>query len=429
MNAMRCASPLASTARQRGAAALIVTMMLFFAMVLVAVFVNRNLVFEQRTSANQYRSTQAFEAAEAGIEWAIAQLNGTQRIGADCLPSSDAAASSFRARYLGFNRASASFTPIAWPNGAAATPLQPSCVRGAAGWSCSCPASGAPALTPPGGAAAAPAFSLQFLPSATPGVVRVAASGCTSLAGACLPGSATRPDASARIEVTLGLLAALRTPPAAAVTTRGAFHADAPALGLHNPDPATGIAVHAGLSIAASHARMTTPAGSSLASALVGGDTALAGLDTDRFFVGTFGIDKATWMNQPAVTRLACSGDCGAALTGAVEAAAGSALVWVDGDLTLAGPITLGSAARPVVLVVSGAARLDGAVALHGVLYAASVDWNHASGDAFVRGAVLSETDYQGDAAPEFFYDTAVLGILAGNAGSFARVSGSWHDF
>ena len=36
--------------QQRGAAALVVTMLLFFAMVLVAVFVNRNLVFEQRSS-------------------------------------------------------------------------------------------------------------------------------------------------------------------------------------------------------------------------------------------------------------------------------------------------------------------------------------------------------------------------------------------
>ena len=53
---------------QHGVAALVVVMALLFAMVLVAVFANRNLVFEQRASANQYRSSQAFEAAEAGIE-------------------------------------------------------------------------------------------------------------------------------------------------------------------------------------------------------------------------------------------------------------------------------------------------------------------------------------------------------------------------
>ena len=38
--------------KQGGVAALVVTMTLFFAMLLVAVFANRNLVFEQRGSAN-----------------------------------------------------------------------------------------------------------------------------------------------------------------------------------------------------------------------------------------------------------------------------------------------------------------------------------------------------------------------------------------
>ena len=42
----------ASQRQQRGAAALIVTMVLFFAMTLVAAYVNRNLVFEQRISKN-----------------------------------------------------------------------------------------------------------------------------------------------------------------------------------------------------------------------------------------------------------------------------------------------------------------------------------------------------------------------------------------
>jgi Tfp pilus assembly protein PilX len=143
-------APMAPThRRQRGAAALVVTMMLFFAMVLVAVFVNRNLVFEQRSSANQYRSTQAFEAAEAGLEWAVAQLNHNARLGADCLPSADLAATSFRTRYLGYVPATSGFTPLTWNNAGTASALQPTCVRGASGWSCSCPLNGAPVLAVP----------------------------------------------------------------------------------------------------------------------------------------------------------------------------------------------------------------------------------------------------------------------------------------
>ena len=404
-------------------------MLLFFAMVLVALFVNRNLVFEQRSAANQYRSTQAFEAAEAGLEWALAQLNNPLRLGADCRPTADPAATSFRTRYLTFVRSGATFTPATWSQAGVATALRPTCVRSGSGWACSCPSQGLPALDPPPGATPAAAFTLQFLPSTKPGIVRVSATGCTSLAGACLPGAATSADATAKVEVAFGLLAGLRTPPVAAITTRGAFDADAAPLGVHNPDPATGIAIHAGTTLAASRARLTPPAGAPMASALVGNDSALAGLSTDRYFASTFGIDKAGWKNQPAVTRIDCSGDCSRALATAVGTAADNALIWVNGDLALTGPLTLGSVQHPVVIVASGAVRFDGAVALYGVLYSAALRWDDTRGGAFLRGAALSESSYQGDGTPEIFYDTAVLAALTGDSGSFARVNGSWRDF
>lgn len=425
----RSPPPSRSARGQRGAAALVVTMLLFFAMVLVALFVNRNLVFEQRSAANQYHSTQAFEAAEAGLEWALAQLNHPQRLGADCQPTLDPTATSFRARYLTFVRRSTTFVPTTWNDGGIATALRPTCVRSGGGWSCSCPSTGQPPLNPPPGATPAAAFTLQFLPSAQPGTVRVSATGCTSLAGACLPGAATSADATSKVEAAYGLLGGLRTPPVATITTRGAFDADTAPLGVHNPDPATGVAIHAGTTLAASRARLSPPAGAPMAGALVGNDAALAGLSTDRFFASTFGIDKADWKHQPAVIRLECNGDCGRALARAVDAAADNALIWVDGDLALTGPLTLGSVRHPVVIVASGAVRLDGAVGLYGVLYGASMRWDDTSGGAFLRGAALSESSYQGNGTPELYYDTAVLAALTGDSGSFARVNGSWRDF
>jgi hypothetical protein len=407
--------------RQCGAAALVVTLLLLFAMVLMALFANRHLVFEQRSSANQYRSTQAFEAAEAGLEWALAQLNANRRIDAACQPSADPAATSFRGRFLAIAPGTGTITPASWSQAGTATPLQAACVRAGSGWTCSCPAEGLPVLAAP--ADAAPAFVLQFLPASKPGVVRVAATGCTSLAGACVAGSATRADASATLEAALGMIGGLRTPPAATVTLRGAFDAGTATIGLHNPDPATGIAVDAGGAISAGQARVTTPAGAPKAGALVGQDAALAALAPDRLFAAIFGVDKAHWSSQPAVTRLACATDCSAALVAALAAAADGALFQIDGDLHLVGPLTLGSAQRPVAIVVSGAARMDGAVALTGVLYAGALQWTNTAGAALVRGALISEAGY------ELFYDRAVLERLQRGAGGFARVNGSWRDF
>jgi Tfp pilus assembly protein PilX len=414
--------------RQRGAAALVVTTLLFFAMVMVTLFVNRNLVFEQRASANQYRATQAFEAAEAGAEWALAQLNNPQRLGADCQPVEDATASSFRGRYL--NQATAALTPRTWSNGAVATTLQPGCVRSGAGWSCSCPTSGAPALTAPVGSGPFPAFSVQFMAGAQAGSVRLISTGCTHLAGACLAGSPARPDATARVEVSVALLAGLRTPPAAALTTRGSVDADGAAFGAHNADPSTGLAIHAGSTIAASNARVSSAAGAPLSSALLAHDASLAELSTDRFFASYFGRDKERWKNQSAVTRIVCGSDCAGAIEAAVRSTDGNALIWIDGDLALNGPATLGSPEHPVVLVVDGAARLRGAVGVHGVLYSSSLQWNDTpAAGALVRGAALSEVDYTGTGRPEFVYDRNVLNMLQTRSGSLARVNGSWRDF
>ena len=349
--------------QQQGGAALIVTLMLFLAMALAAFAVNRHLVFEQRSAANQARATQAFEAAEAGLEWAQAQLNSTQRIGTDCRPDTDPAGSSFRERAVSLDRITGAVT---------ATALLTTCVRSAYGWSCSCPRSGPTTLSAPTGNVPAPAFSLQFQPGARSGTVRVSSSGCTSLAGECLPGSSTTADAAAHTEVTLALFAGLRTLPATALTTRDA-----------------------------------------------------TSQTTDQFFAATFGVDKKTWKNQPVVARLACGVDCNRAIGAAFTA--GSTLFWIDGDLTLTGPLVLGSIAHPVVIVANGAARLDGAVTVVGAIYAASVTLSDAS--TIVQGAVISERSYTGPASPDFRLDADVLAALARQTGSFARVSGSWRDF
>ena len=414
--------------QQRGAAALIVTILLFIAMALVAIFVNRNLVFEQRASANQYRATQAFEAAEAGAEWALAQLDNPQRIGPDCLPSDDSAASSFRSRYL--SHAGAAFAPATWSSGGVASVLQPSCVRSNTGWACSCPQNGHPVLDEPSGVGPFPAFTLQFAAGDKPGSIRVQATGCTRLTGACVPGSASSVDAVARVAVTLGLLPGLRTPPAAALTARGSVDADSAAFGAHNTDPATGLAIHAGASLAASQARLTLPAGAPLASALVGNDTSLADLSPEQLFVSYFGLDKTRWKNQTTVQRVTCSVDCGAVLRAAVAATDGSALLWVDGDLAIDGPVTLGSAEHPVVIVVAGSARLRGAVGLHGLLYATTLRWDDTTTPgAALRGAAISESNYAGNATADFIRDAGVLTALQNHSGSFVRINGGWRDF
>ncbi len=414
---------------QRGGASLVVVMVLLCSMALVVAYANRSLLFEQRSSINQYRATQAFEAAEAGLEWAQAMLNNPQRVDDDC--QSAPGGSSMRQRWLNHDAARQRHVPVAWSDAGRITPRHAACARTASGWSCRCPADAHPTLAAATVASATTAFIVHAEPVDDTGMVRLVATGCSGVAGACAPAGSTTVEAVATVQAVFALVPGIASLPTAPLTVRGEVHAGAAAIGLHNGDAASaGIVLHAGGPVLASHARITTVPGGSSPLALVAHDDLLAGLSGEQLFASLFGLDKASWAAQPAVRRVVCGGDCGAALTAAVSAAAGPALLFVDGDLAVNGPLTLGTPADPVILVSTGRADLRGELRLHGVLYAADLAWQHtpASG-AWLRGAFVSESDYRGDATPDLVYDAPVLRALQQDSGSFVRVPGSWRDF
>ena len=418
-----------SARRQRGVAALLVTTLLCFTMLLVVAYANRNIVVEVRASANQVRAAQAREAAEAGLEWALSRLDDDARVGPDCRSSGDAAALSSRQRWLRFVDGAGRIAPATWSDAGTPVPLRAACVLGAAGWTCSCPASGAPTLPAPTGSADAPTFTVEFETSSAPGIVGVIATGCVNGSGVCAATTDASHEASSRLQASFALLPALRSAPAAALTVRGNVDAGTAALGVHNRDAASaGLAIQAGGGIAASGLRVSTPAGSSLADSLVGNDASLGSLDATAFFARFFGMGIDAWSAQPAVTTLTCDADCTSTVAAAV--AAGHRLLFVDGDLSLAGPVAFGTADDPIAIVARGNVRLSGAVSVVGLVHAASLRWDAAAApDALLRGAVLVAGNYGGNGAADIVRDDAVLAHFKTRRGSFVRVNGSWKDF
>lgn len=418
-----------SRSRQRGVAALLMTTLLCLATLLVVAYANRHIVVEERVSATQYRAAQAFEAAEAGIDWAVARLNDPSRVDASCRPSGDVSAASLRDRWLRFQGAAGQVVPTTWNDAGTPMPLRAACVRTGAGWACSCPTDAAPAPALPAGNATAPAFSIELSAAPQAGIVRIVSLGCTRRDADCNATLNVPHEATSRVEAAFALLPALRSAPVAALTVRGDVTIGAAALGAHQRDAASGgLALHAGGNVVASALRLTAPAGSPLAESLVAGDAALAGLDRERFFARWFGMSVAAWSAQPAVTTVACTGDCTGALRAAVDA--GSRLVFVDGDATLTGPAVFGTPEDPVVVTARGAISLSGAVTVHGVVHGAGLRWDDATAPAaLVRGATLVAGHYTGNGASDLVHDTAILDRLKSRAGSFVRVNGSWKDF
>ena len=170
----RTIDPRFARADQRGVAALFVTVMLCFAMVLAVAVAHRNVVVEEQRSANELRAASAFEAAEAGLDWALARINDPSRIGADCLPSADAAALSFRERMVRIDVPSGDLAPRTWMDGGSAGAVAGRLRARRRRLDLPLPGGGRPVLPAVRGSAMAPAFVVELAASTRPDVVRVA---------------------------------------------------------------------------------------------------------------------------------------------------------------------------------------------------------------------------------------------------------------
>lgn len=452
---------------QRGAAALVVVMLLFFVMSLAAAYTSRNLIFEQRTATNQYRSTQALEAAEAGVEWALSQLNAG-RLTNTCTPSvndSSATDRSFRERYLTVNPTSGAVTPVNELFGSGGS-VNPSCVLDTSnadttrwGWNCRCPLrdTATAALSDPG-TSIAPAFLLSFSAGPRTDLITIQSNSCTRLDSNCLNFLADRGgtgDGVASVQVTLALRGAITRIPAAPLTVLGtAIGLDSSAaLTLINTDgAANGVTVHtaasglpaAGLNLVGLPG--VAPAGTSVVNDATLAPVGVPGFITaDRKFIQFFGMTPAAYKDQPGLPQLDCSGGCNAAAINLLALRNPGRPLWLRGTAT-GGPITIDApigVSAPVLLIAEGDVVIGSAGSVNGLIYGRNptptptpaVPWTWTwtvSGAPTINGALIAEENMTINGIGSNLavtYDPARLRALRIGQGTFVRVPGSWRDF
>ena len=424
------------TARQqRGIGTLTVSLVLLFCMTLVAFSTNNSLLFEQKTSANQLRSTRAFEAAEAGIEWASAMLNDDRSINPSCAAVTTSGAISFQKKYLPYT-AAAGFAPSATRSGCS--------MRVASGvpvFSCSCPAAG----TPPSLASSTdPTFTVQFqavntttVPGGTadPGSVLITSYGCTAADSRCVPGSSASSDSFQQLSVILKFRSLLFIVPAAAVTIGNNFNLGSAAVSIANTDTGTnGTLVNSGGTCCGSHpfkSAATLP-GTPPENSIITGDTSLSALSNnpDGMFQSFFGTSVAQYKANPKTTVLTaamCGNNCQSAFDTAY--AKGARFFYLEADLDVSSG-TIGSANDPVSIVTSAQIGIRGGTNLWGLIYGDTDNWNlNGQGNGFVHGAVVARKNFSVNGSPDLIYDPDVLKKLQGQTGTILRVPGSWKDF
>jgi hypothetical protein len=367
------------TSRRSEARGLVTTTVALLMLLVVSVlvfYVNKGIWLEQRTSINQYQAKQAFNAAEAGLEYVLSVLNATT-------------GSPRRSTYLTASSAQpgtfsiATATVTGTPGADLAFSVVISLVSGDS----------------------APAD--RFVLTATGG------SDCTT--AGTLNTCRGRAVVSQIVELTPVLL----SPPDDATSVYGATGINGNAARLRNAE-GVGYPLRTGSTLSFSGGSGSSVLVSSLTAgsctgsnkAMCNGFTSLA--SSSAFFSSFFG---ATLGDVQAMTT-AVTSDAG-------FSASTSGLVWHQGDLNLRSD--LGTTTNPVLLVVNGNLTFNGNRDIVGFVY---VTGNLTiSGASSILGAVAAAGNATVQGNVDIEKNSTVLNQLKASASSFNKVPGTWRDW
>lgn len=427
---------------QRGAATLVVVMILFLVMALLAAYANRSLVFEQRISGSYYRASIAQELAEGGVDWTVAMLNG-DALDANCLPE-PMGGQRFIDKYMTVSTDDRLIQPTMAAGTDPALDVAVDCAKTDNNTLvCRCPARG-PRTAQPATASAdnlVPTFGVILGYKYTDqhyGNFTVASTGCASSSiDDCLAVETLSQQGTAMAMQTssIAFISALPSSPASPLTVRGTLTtAGAGGLGLHNTDPRSAgtLVISGGDPAALDDSRMDSMPGTPASQARIFNEptlfNAVLQADQDRVFQIFLGMAPSRYKQHPALKVVSCASttDCGPDLMNAYNA--GRRMLWVDGDMTIGSNIVLGTVDAPVVIVATGNVTLQGAMQLTGLLVAqGNLAWNNVTGTpSRVVGSVLVVGNMATNGFMDIQYQQAVLDQLRNRQGSYARVQGGW---
>lgn len=437
--------------RQTGAATLIVFMLLLLGTSVAVFYLNRSLIFEQKTSAGQYQATTALEAAEAGIEWATGMLNTPYDINSACAPLSTTN-TSFRKKYV-----QTMFNDLTTPSSDVipVTTVYPGCKIDGTTVTCNCPAANAtgPAATaaPSNTTAELPSFVVSFaqvpvVPATSPVTydtesVQVTSYGCVAKSGGGMcsitGGSA---DAYSKVTVILKMRPLLRAAPASAITCGTTCNIGG-SFDIVNTDPGTnGILVNSGSGTTASGGDMTTLPGQPTTNALVQNDSSLATLASNdptcnnaSIFNAYFGATLTQYQNSPSTDTISCTtpSDCGTKVNAAYNDGWRS-FYFPDGFFWNNSSGNLGTQNDPVTIVSPGQITINGNIDIYGLVFSNDADTNSlnpGTGTSNVHGALVTCRGLTVHGNGTVTYDPNALKNIRRSTSVMVRVPGSWHDF
>lgn len=421
-------------------ATMIAVMLLLFGTSIAVFYLNRNQVFDQKSSANQLRATIALEMAEAGAEWATGMLNRPYDMHPNCTFDTTTNVS-FRRKYVQINYADpAAIAAKTSLDIAVAANVRPGCFITNGALNCTCPAAntGDATLAP---TPAAPGFSVSFAPVAGDAhSVEVTSIGCTALDSACTATTAANADATATVKTILKLRPLLRAAPASPLTCGSSCNLSG-SFTVENVDSATnGITINSGGAVTGAAGAITSIPGAPSVNSLVSGDESLSTLanadatcSNDRIFNAYFGSSLEQYMASPATKSITCSSasDCGSKVSQAYSDGWRSYYFPIGLQLNNSSNIaSLGSRADPVSIVSPSQIKINGNMDIYGLVFSNDADYGDlGTGSSNIHGALVSCKDFASNGNGSVTYDPDALRNLQASSALMVRIPGSWRDF
>ena len=391
--------------REDGAATLLVSMILLIAATLLVLYASNTVVGEQRMSANEVRSKQAFQAAEAGIELSIEHINAGNDFQNVSLATLNGRWSSANSSYRVMFCSSAAFPAAQQCADLAAGGITSACVAPAAGdttaWVVGCGWSD-------DNAARKRIVTLVARTEPVPGDVN---NPLIAKGNVAFGGNPTVTNYFNNLTVWTGATldntgntgkTVIRKPSSVA----GALTSNEVVAQVGNGN---NVCTQAADLISTTSTGVFGPD-------VIQGDMTLANLTPDQFFENFLGtppnVYKATMPDE-----IVAGGDAG-------TISAGDKVYWVEGNASISQNI--GSEGHPVVLVVNGNLSLGGNATIFGVVFVKG-DLS-VSGGPVIRGAVLSTGSVSSGGNLNVIYDPDAVGGV-NSIGTFAAMPGTWRDF
>lgn len=157
-------------------------------------------------------------------------------------------------------------------------------------------------------------------------------------------------------------------------------------------------------------------------------DSNLSSLTGDEYFENFFGMTKATAKASANISYT----DTGNINYSAILDGVVGQVIWIDhtggGEARLSGNSTIGSPTQPVILIIDGNFQANGVTTIYGAVYVAQ-DWNNSGGGTLdIYGSAITEGSFSGVGTPNVIFSQNILD-RASNLADYVKIPGSWRDY